>query len=91
MLEIKSLTKFDLHKMPIVKVSVGNETLELIVVDEFFDYLFMKHKVRTPSSIPDFSWLVCLPGYVVVNRLKRVLSDLDYIQVDLYGILKKEV
>ena len=43
MLEIKSLTKFDLHKMPIVKVSVGNETLELIVVDEFFDYLFMQH------------------------------------------------
>ena len=43
-----------------------------------------------PSQIDDFSWLCCIPGYVVVNRLQRVMSDLDYIQVDLYGILKQE-
>lgn len=60
----------------------------LVKEDEFFDHLFMQYQMRTPGNMPDFQWLVCVPGYLVVNRLERVLSDLDFIQVDLYGILK---
>ena len=67
--------------MQVIVVSVGNggHTLSLINRDEFFDNLFMSHQIRTPSQAPDLDWLIGIPGYIVVGRLERVLSDLDFI------------
>ena len=67
--------------MQVIMVSVGNggHTLSLINRDEFFDNLFMSHQIRTPSQAPDLDWLIGIPGYIVVGRLERVLSDLDFI------------
>ena len=67
--------------MQVIEVSVGNggHTLSLINRVEFFDNLFMSHQIRTPSQAPDLDWLIGIPGYIVVGRLERVLSDLDFI------------
>lgn len=86
MLQIKDV--LNVEELPAVTVLAGTEQLKLVPEDEFYDYLFMKHQLRTPGSIPDFNWLICVPGYVVVNRLKRVLHDLNFLHIDIYGILK---
>lgn len=51
----------------------------LVKEDDFFDHLFMKYQMRYPGNNPDFQWLVCVPGFVVVSRLERIMSDLDFI------------
>lgn len=57
--------------------------------DDFSDYLFMKKQIRAPHRADSFYWLACIPGFVVVPRLEKVLRDLDYIESDLLQILKE--
>jgi len=63
--------------------------MEVCNNDDFFDYLFMKHQIRTPgNTIPDFHHLCGIPNYVVRSRLTRVLYDLDFLYVNMLAILR---
>ena len=82
----------------VISKNLSNQVkLDMIEHDSFFDEVFMKFKIRTPSA-DCVEQLKLLFGvqlgikqketYILVNKLERVLFDLGYIYVNIAKLLK---
>lgn len=73
--------------------------LPLIEFDDFFDCLFMKFKIMCPhkDTLDHLKLLLCVQfglgnqekSYFLVQKVERVLYDLDYVYVNLIKILRE--
>jgi len=71
----------------------------LIEFDDFFDGLFMKFKIMCPQkdTMDQLKLLLCVQfgpniketSYFLVQKIERVLYDLDYVYVNLVKILRE--
>ena len=71
----------------------------MIEFDDFFDGLFMKFKIMCPQkdTMDQLKLLLCVQfgpniketSYFLVQKIERVLYDLDYVYVNLVKILRE--
>lgn len=77
----------------------AESSVDLIEFDDFFAGLFMKFKIRCPpkDTQDQLKLLLCVqfgphmsePSYFLLQKIERVLYDLDYVYVNLVKILRE--
>lgn len=77
----------------------SEQAIDLIEFDNFFDGLFMRFKIRCPDkdTMDNLKLLLCVQfgpnikeqSYFLMQKIERVLYDLDYVYVNLVKILRE--
>lgn len=76
-----------------------DQQVQLVEFDDFFDVLFMKLRIMCPKkdTMDQLKLLLCVqfgpnvkePSYFLIQKIERVLYDLDYVYVNLVKILRE--
>lgn len=87
------------EKQILVGQNQGVQSLEVVEFDNFFDAIFMKFKLVSPghAGIEQLRYLLgaqlgshATQVYFLVSRIERVLSDLDYIYVNIVKMIRSK-